>query len=90
MLFRSEAIRFTRSKDNATIYCFALKWPGKALTLRSVQPRVGSQITMFGYPDALRWSFDATTGLSIEIPESLASESHRPSDYAWGWTIRVA
>jgi alpha-L-fucosidase len=85
-----ETIRFTRAKDNATVYCFALQWPGRALGLRSVRPKTGSQITMFGYPDALRWSFDATTGLNIELPESLASESRRPNDHAWGWTIRVA
>lgn len=84
-----EAIRFTRAKDNATVYCFALKWPGKVLNLRSVRPKTGSQISMFGYPNSLRWSFDSTTGLNIEIPESLASESRRPGDYAWGWTIRV-
>jgi hypothetical protein len=55
-----------------------------------VRPLAGSQITMFGYPDALRWNYDAPTGLKIEIPEALASEARRPNDYAWGWTIRVA
>ena len=84
-----ETIRFTRTKDNRTIYCFALEWPGKVLQLRSVRPQPGSKITMFGYPDALRWKFDSTTGLEIEIPESMAAEARRPSDYAWGWTIRL-
>jgi alpha-L-fucosidase len=85
-----DAIRFTRSKDNATIYCFALQWPGKTLQLRSVRPLAGSQITMFGYPDGLRWNYDAANGLNIQIPEALASEARRPNDYAWGRTIRVA
>jgi len=84
-----ETIRFTRSKDNQTIYCFALQWPGKVLNLRSVRPQPGSRISMFGYPDAMGWKFDSATGLNIEMPESLAAEVRRPSDYAWGWTIRV-
>jgi alpha-L-fucosidase len=85
-----ETIRFTRTKDSATIYCFALKWPGKVLALGSVRPQAGSEITMFGYPHALRWSFSENMGLIIELPESLASESRRPNDHAWGWKIRVA
>jgi alpha-L-fucosidase len=84
-----EAIRFTGAKDNQTIYCFALQWPGKVLNLRTVRPQPDSRISMFGYPDALRWNFDSANGLNIEIPEALAAESRRPSDYAWGWTIRV-
>ncbi len=84
-----EAIRFTRAKDNRTIYCFALEWPSKVLRLRSVRPQAGSRISMFGYPYALRWKFDSATGLEVEIPESLAAEVRRPSEYAWGWTIRT-
>jgi alpha-L-fucosidase len=85
-----EAIRFTRSKDNRAIYCFALQWPGKALRLRSVRPLPGSRITMFGHPDPVRWNFDSATGLNLEFPESLTEQARRPNDYAWGWKIQVA
>jgi alpha-L-fucosidase len=85
-----ETIRFTRSKDNRTVYCFALEWPGKTLALQSVRPLPGSRITMFGYPDPVRWNFDSATGLAIEIPESLAEKARRPNDYAWGWKIQLA
>src|SRR6202453_4233260 len=85
-----QAIRFTRSKDNRTVYCFALQWPGKALNTRSVRPLPGSRITMFGYPDPVRWTFDSATGLTMELPESLADEPRRPNDYVWGWKIQVA
>src|SRR6202453_1467254 len=78
-----ETIRFTRSKDNRTVYCFALEWPGKTLTLQSGRPIPGSRITMFGYPDPVRWNFDSATGLAIEIPESLAEKARRPNEYAW-------
>jgi alpha-L-fucosidase len=35
-------IRFTRSKDNQTVYAICLKWPGKTLTLKSVRPAAGA------------------------------------------------
>jgi hypothetical protein len=53
-------------------------------------PKPGSKITMFGYPEPMKWKFDATTGLKIDIPESLEAEDRRPNQYAWGWTIRTA
>jgi hypothetical protein len=54
------------------------------LDRRAGLSKPGSRISMFGYPDALRWKFDSATGLSIELPEA-----RRPNDYAWGWTIRA-
>jgi alpha-L-fucosidase len=85
-----EAIRYTRTKDNRTVYCFALDWPGKSLLLRSVVPKPGSKITMFGYPEPMKWKFDSAIGLKIDIPESLEAEDRRPNQFAWGWTIRPA
>jgi alpha-L-fucosidase len=85
-----ESIRFTRTKDNRTVHCFALTWPGKSLLLQSVKPTSGSKITMFGYPEPMKWNLDAALGLKIEIPESLQAESRRPNQYAWGWTIPIA
>jgi alpha-L-fucosidase len=85
-----EAIRFTRTKDNRMVYCFALQWPGKSLLLKSVIPKPGSTITMFGYPEPMKWRFDSALGLKIDIPEPFEAEDRRPSQYAWGWTIRTA
>lgn len=82
-------IRYTRSKDNQMVYCFLLEWPGKTLRLSTVQPRAGSRITMFGYPQPLRWTLDSTGGLQIELPEVLADEARRPTQYAWGLTIQT-
>jgi len=83
-----DAIRFTRSKDRRTVYCFALSWPGKTLTLKTVRPEPKSEITMLGYSQPLQWRYDAASGLSIDLPEAMASEDRRPTDRAWGWTIR--
>jgi alpha-L-fucosidase len=85
-----DAIRFTRTKDNRTVYCFALQWPGKSMVLQSVIPEPGTKITMFGYPEPMKWKFDSALGLKIELPESLQAEDRRPSQYAWGWAIRTA
>jgi alpha-L-fucosidase len=85
-----EAIRFTRTKDNGTVYCFALQWPGKSMILKSVIPKPGSRITMLGYPEPMKWKFDSALGLKIDIPESLQAEERRPNQYAWGWMIRTA
>ena len=80
-------LRFTRSKDGQTIYCFALAWPGASLQLRSLQPKGGSDIRMFGSPEPMKWSFDPAKGTTIELPESL--HNRKPTEYAWGWSIRV-
>jgi alpha-L-fucosidase len=85
-----ETIRFTRTKNHRTVHCFALEWPGKTLTLQSVRPSPRSNITMFGYPHPMKWTFDSTVGLKIELPEPLQQESRRPNEYAWGWTIQIA
>jgi alpha-L-fucosidase len=84
-----DAIRFTRTKDHRTVYCFALQWPGQSLVLKSVRPRPGSRVTMFGYPEPMKWTYDSAIGLKIDIPESLQSEGRRPSQYAWGWTLQT-
>ena len=90
-----DTIRFTEAPltgkgDHRTIYCFALDWPGKKLTLQSVRPIAGSKIRMFGYPDPMKWSFDSARGLEIEIPEQLQAEARRPNAFTWGWAIPVA
>lgn len=83
-------IRFTRSKDSRTVHCFALEWPGRSLVLKSVKPKPGSEITMFGYREPMQWNFDAASGLKIDLPNPFQSEDRRPNQYAWGWTIRTA
>jgi alpha-L-fucosidase len=83
-----ESIRFTRSKDNRTVYCFSLQWPGKALNLTSIRPAPGSRIMMLGYPAPMKWKYDATKGLQIDLPDSLQAEERRPNEFAWGWSIQ--
>jgi hypothetical protein len=60
------------------------------LTLKTVRPQARSKITMFGYQESLHWRYDSASGLSIELPAAMASESRRPTQHCWGWTIKVA
>jgi alpha-L-fucosidase len=80
-------IRFSRTKDRRSIYAFALSWPGKQLTLKSVRANEGSKIAMLGLREPLRWRNDPGQGLVIELPETVQDESKRPCQFAWGFRI---
>ena len=81
-----ENIRFTRSKDNKSVYAISLKWPGRELKLRKVRAREGSQIRMLGYDEPLAWRQDQD-GLSIELPARLQDEHDRPCELAYAFKI---
>ena len=85
-----DTIRFTRSKDERTIHCFALAWPGRVLTLKTVRLRPKSQVRMMGYSEPLPWRYDSASGLQIELPESMDSAEKRPTEHAWGWAMQPA
>jgi alpha-L-fucosidase len=80
-------IRFTRAKDGKTVYAFALSWPGQKLRLGSVVPRPGSSVHLLGYDRPLDWQMDPASGLTIDLPEALQDESHRPCRFAWTFSI---
>ena len=81
-------IRFTRTKDNRTVYAFTLKWPGETLLLRSVRPVEGSAIRMLGADTPLPWMAQGS-GVEIRIPPALQDESRRPCRFAWCFQIRT-
>ena len=84
---REGDIRFTRSRDNRTVYAISTVWPGKTLNIKSVTPKKGSQIFMLGNKEPLKWKFDKQTGITLEIPERLQKESNRPCKYAYTFRI---
>lgn len=85
-----DTIRFTRSKDGRSIHCFALAWPGRMLSLKTVRLRPKSQVRMMGYSEPLPWRYDSASGLQIKLPESMDSVEKRPTEHAWGWTMQPA
>jgi Alpha-L-fucosidase C-terminal domain len=77
-------LRFTRSKDNGIVYCFALDWPGKTLAITSLESTQVSSVEMLGYPEKLDFRWNSTRGLVISIPDGLQQPSNRPGQFAMG------
>jgi alpha-L-fucosidase len=82
-----DTIRYTRTKDNQTIYAISRGWPGRILRLKTVEPKQGSEIYMLGRTKPLEWKYDKKSGLEIYLPEELQDESKRPCKTAWSFRI---
>ena len=82
-----DAIRYTRTKDNQTIYAISRGWPGGILKLATVEPKKGSSIYMLGYSKPLSWKYNKATGLEISLPAELQDELKRPCKMAWSFKI---
>ncbi len=82
-------IRFTRTKNGKTVYALALKWPGEHLHLLTINPVVGSKISMVGSSKRLTWSAVPGGGVDIDIPSSLQNETLRPCKSAWAFKMVV-
>jgi alpha-L-fucosidase len=79
-------IRYTRSKDNKTVYAISLEWPGKELELNAVQSVAGSKIYLLGYKEPLKWTVKNGKTI-VTLPEKLQKASNRPCDYAYTFKI---
>ena len=77
-------IRFTRSKDGATVYAISLKWPGRELHLKSVPVASGSKITMIGVAQPIAWH-SSNGEVVIDVPASV--EAHKPCEFAYVFKI---
>jgi alpha-L-fucosidase len=82
-----DKLRFTRSKDNNTVYCFALEWPGRTLEIKSLESMQVSSVEMLGYPERLDFQWNSTRGLVVSIPDQLQRPSNRPGQFAWGFKL---
>ena len=82
-------IRFTRSKDQRTVYAFAYAWPEDKLVLTSVKPRVDGKIYLMGFERPLKWTYDSSHGLVIETPAEVRSKLPEGSHLGYGFVIPV-
>lgn len=82
-----DTIRYTRTKDNQTVYAISRSWTGRILRLRTIEPKQGSKIYMLGLAKPLEWKYDKKTGLEILFPAELQDESKRPCKIAWSFRI---
>ena len=80
-------VRYTRGKDNKTVYAISLEWPGTQLKLTSVKPAENSKIHMLGYAEPLNWSWQNGV-TTIELPANLQNASNRPCEHAYIFRIR--
>ena len=81
------SVRYTRSKDNQTVYAISTEWPGNQLKLKSVKPANKSKVFMLGYNEPLKWSYK--NGITtITLPAKLQKASNRPCDYAYTFRIQ--
>jgi alpha-L-fucosidase len=85
-----KTIRFTRTKDQKTVYAFSLGWPGSTLTLKTVIPAAGSQVTLLGSNTPLHWSYNADAGTVIELPPAMQDDTKRPCKFAYGFKIQLS
>ncbi len=68
--YTADDIRFTRSKDNATLYALALGWPSDGkLTVKSLASTAGEikTVSLLGHDGALDWTQTAD-GLVVRLP----------------------
>lgn len=79
---QGDEVRFTRSKDGRYVYAIALKWPGKSLSLQSMNAKKGSSIIMLGTKSSLPWHQNGTN-LVIELPQDV----NQTPDAAWVFRI---
>lgn len=81
-----DSLRYTLSADGKTINAFLMSWPGKQLNIKLVKPEEGSKIRMNGSGSDLNWKFDATRGLTVELPD----QADLPCKYVWVLKIEGA
>ena len=81
-----DAVRYTHTGGDH-VYAVSLGWPGDRLTLHHVKPEDGSEIHLLGHDAPLSWSYDATSGLTISLPQELQTEDSRPCKHAYSFKI---
>ncbi len=80
-----ESVRYTNA--GGYIYAVSLGWPGNQVTFHHVLPESGSEIHLLGYEQPLSWSYDASGGLTVLLPNALQDENARPCKYAYAFRI---
>jgi alpha-L-fucosidase len=82
-------IRFTRSKDNRTVYAFCREWPGEKLVLKSVTAMKKSDVYLLGTAKPLKWK-NKVSGLEITLNEKSRTEKDTKVKMSYVFKILVA
>jgi alpha-L-fucosidase len=82
-------IRFTRTKDQKTVYVYVYEWPEKELVLQTVKPRRNGNIYFLGNGERLSWKYDSARGLVIQTPRELTGRLPEARLLVYGFKIEV-
>ncbi|MDR1552314.1 MAG: alpha-L-fucosidase [Prevotellaceae bacterium] len=86
-IWQKKDIRFTRTKDNKTVFAFVEQLPKNELVIESVTPKKGSKIYLLGYSKPLKWnSIDGK--IIISLPKELQDEANLTCKYAYTFKIK--
>ncbi|MGO9108274.1 MAG: alpha-L-fucosidase [Thermoguttaceae bacterium] len=85
-----ENLRYTRSKDGQTVYAIVLKWPGRLLTLGTIQPKAGSTIQLLGCDQPIRWDNAGQQGATLHLPQAVPHSAGDPLGFAYCFKIQPA
>lgn len=83
----NDSIKFTRSKDNKTIYVHCYQWPGKQLVLKTIKLERKSEITFLGNSKPLKWKYNKQKELVIDTPEKLLIDIPEDEKLAYSFKI---
>ena len=78
-------IRYTRSKDGATVYATVLGWPDGPLTLGHVKAEGAGTVSLLGCDQALKWTINPSGQLVITPPP--LAEAARPGRHAFSFRL---
>ncbi len=71
LVYTAEDIRYTRSKDNKTVYAIVLDRPESTILMKSVSKKDKiTNVSLLGYPGIIEWK-QTKAGLKIEFPKDI-------------------
>jgi alpha-L-fucosidase len=86
---QGENIRFTRSKDEKTVFAHCFEWPQNSLILESVKPKAGSEIYLLGAENPLDWKINSEGKLEITTPENISDQIPEDLKLAYSFKIEI-
>jgi alpha-L-fucosidase len=85
-----ENIRFTKSKDNKTVYVHFFEWNENQLILKTLKPKKGANISLLGEePEKLSWRYDKERGLIIKTPLHLKKIISEEGQLAYSLAVEL-
>jgi alpha-L-fucosidase len=72
-------IRYTLSSNGKFVNAFLFSLPDKQVIIKQIKPKEGTVIRMYGSNADLKWTWNETAGLTVELPD----QASLPCKYVW-------